>query len=261
MQISPQNRTTEDLVVAIQSGATELTEQLWERVQGLAKWKADRYIAALKLHGNTRGLEFDDLFQIGFIAMLDAISTYKLENGSFVTWFVIHIKKAFVEAAGLKNMRDRFDPINVSISLDLPLSDDPDGGALCDLIPDPSAAATLDSVEEKIWQEQLRETLEDILDRIPEKYRTILRLRYYENQTLSAAGNVLNVGTERARQLEREALRELNRPANAKRLKPFFDFNAYSGTGLSSFKETGLSVQERYLILEETRKRKADRHY
>lgn len=258
MQITPQNkRTNEDLAVAIQSGATELTEVLWSQVEDLVKWKADRYIAALKLQGCTRGIEFDDLLQTGFVALLEAIPTYKPDSGLFAPWFVIYIQKAFAEASGFRKKRDRCDPINANTSLDLPLSDDPEAAALHEILPDPEAEAALKAVEDKIWHEQLHEALENVLAELPEKSSTVLRLRYYQNQTLAAVGDVFNVGTEMARQLELQALRQLRKPRISRRLRSFYDYNVYSGTGLGAFKTTGMSVQERILIREEE---KADRH-
>lgn len=243
--------TNEELAAMISAGAKELTETLWIQVEDLAKWKANRYLSALKLHGSTHGLEFDDLSQIAFLAMLDAITTYKPESGLFATWYVIHIQKAFVESAGLRTKKGRCDPINCSTSLDLLLSDDPDADSLHELIPDPEATAALDSVEEQIWHDQLHDTLDDLLAELPEKSSTVVQLRYYKEKTLAEVASVFRVGTEMARQYELKALRELKKPRNLRRLRPFIEPNFYAGTGLGAFRSTGMSVQERYLIRKE----------
>ena len=235
----------------IRAGADDLTEALWIQVEDLVKWKATRYISSLKLHGCTRGLEFNDLLQIGFVAMMEALSTYKLESGLFAPWFVIHLQKAFVEASGLRTKRDRSDPMDNSISLDLPLSDDSDTDFLHEIIPDPEAEAALDFVEEQLWHDQLRNTLDDVMAELPEKSCTVLRMRYYQQKTLVEIASEFQVGTEMARQYELKALRELRKPRNIRRLRPFIDFNYYSGTGLGAFQATGMSVQERYLVREE----------
>lgn len=243
----------------IHAGADNLTEALWIQVEALARWKASKYISGLKLHGSTRGLEFDDLLQIGFLAMLEAVSTYKPENGLFAPWFVIHIQKAFVEASGLRTKRDRSDPLDNSTSLDLPLSDNVDTDSLHELIPDPEAEAALDSIEEQIWHDQLRNTLDDVMAELPEKSSTVLQMRYYQQKTLVEVASEFQVGTEMARQYELKALRELRKPRNIRRLRPFIDFNYYSGTGLGAFQATGMSVQERYLVREEEFRHKRKR--
>ena len=244
-------KSNEELAKAVQAGDAELVEALWNQVEGLVKWKAERLMSALELQGNSHGLEFDDLLQTGFIAMMEAVQTFNPDNGSFSTWFTYHIKNAFSAASGYKTKRSRSDPINSAVSLDLPLSEDPDGGSLQDLVPDSSAANALEAVEDKIWHDQLHNTLEKLLEELPEKSSLVLRLRYYENQSLAAVGNAFDVGPEMARQLERQALRALRKPRNARQLRPFYEFNAYSGTGLGAFLATGQSVQERYLIRKE----------
>ena len=147
-------RNSEELVAAIQAGATELTLELWNRVSGLVKWKANRVIAAVDQRNGYRGLEFDDLLQTGFVAMAEAVHNFRPEHGSFSTWLMFHLQTAFSETSGFRTKRSRNDPINRAVSLDLPLSDDTDAAALYEVIPDPNAAAAVESVEEKIWQEQ-----------------------------------------------------------------------------------------------------------
>lgn len=255
-------RINEELVTAIQAGANERIAELWEQVVGLVKWRAERVMAALEIQGNYRGIEFDDLVQTGFIAMMEAVKTFKSENGLFGTWFTFYLQSAFAEATGRRTKRGRNDPINTTTSLDRPLSDELEAMTLIDLVPDPSAEAALDNVEEKIWHEQLSEALEAVLMEIPEKSSDVLRRRYYENQTLATIGDAFDVCIESARRLELQALRELRKPRNARRLKPFYDFNVYAGTGLSSFRATGMSAQERYLINKEATvgNNEADRH-
>lgn len=249
MQKTP--KTNEELVAAIQSGAKEYTVELWGQMLDLVKWKANRIMAALELQGNCRGVDFEDLIQTGFVAMMDAVYTYKPQNGAFSTWLMFYLQSAFAEITGYRTKRSREDPINTATSLDLPISDSPDAPLLHESIPDPYSLDAFDSAEDKIWQEQLHEALEDVLSELPAKSNKVLRLRYYQNQTLAEVGGAFNVGTEMARQLELKALRELKKPHNANRLRPFLDFNAYSGTGLSSFRATGMTVQERFLIRQE----------
>lgn len=249
-------KSNEELAKAVQAGDAELVEVLWNQVEGLVKWKAERLMSALETQGNVRGLEFDDLLQTGFVAMMDAVQTFKPECGSFSTWFTYHIQNAFAAASGYKTKRSRSDPLNSAVSLDLPLSEDPDGGSLADLVPDSSATDSLEAVDDEIWHEQLHKTLEQLMGELPEKSNLVLRLRYYDNQSLAAVGDAFGVGPEMARQLERQALRELRKPCNARKLRPFLDFNPYSGTGLGAFRATGQSVQERYLIREENARAK-----
>ena len=61
--------------------------------------------------------------------------------------------------------------------------------------------------------------------------------------------------------MENKGIRTLRQPKIATQLYPFYDFDFYRGTGLDAFRYGGMSVQERYLVVEEERKeRQSSRH-
>lgn len=131
-------------------------------------------------------------------------------------------------------------------------------GLFGDLIPDQRATATMESVEEREYRKQLHEALEKALSVIPENYSEILRLRYYQGMTLDDAGKLLGISGEQARQREGKGIRRLRNPSLAATLRPFYNFDFYCGTGLSAFRSSGLSVQERYLLKAEEQQQKAE---
>lgn len=243
--------SNEELVVEIQAGAVDLMGDLWEQIEKLVKWKATRVINALAGRG---GVEFDDLYQSGYPAMVAAVDSYSPENGAFSTWYMYHLKTAFAEATGYRTQKGRQEPLNNYTSLDTPLSDDADSDVLMDVIADPAGLLWRDSLEESMWREDLKVALDTAMASVPEELQDVLRLRYWDNMTLEAAGELRGVGKERIRQMENKAIRILRRPENTRRLRPFYEFDFYIGTGLGAFRSTGLSVQERYLVIEEERK-------
>ena len=243
--------SNEELAMAIQAGAIERMGELWGQIEKLVKWKANRVMTVLTGRG---GVEFDDLYQSGYPALVAAVDSYSLEKGPFSSWFMLYLKTAFAEVTGYRTQRGRNELLNTAVSLDMPLSD---GGALFgDLIPDKQAAATLAAVEERAFQEQLKAAMEDVLSDVPEQHRDVLRLRYWDNMTLEAAGELQGISRDQVRQLENKAIRILRRPENTRRLRPFYDFDYYSGAGLGAFRSSGMSVQERYLVFEEKRREK-----
>lgn len=251
--------SNEELVAEIQAGATERMGELWEQVAGLVKWKAKHIMSALDLRGNPCGVEFEDLYQSGYIAMVEAVHYYNPESGiAFSTCLINRLKTVFAEATGYRTQRGRNEPLNTAFSLDKPLADESDGSLFGDFIPDPKAAATMLSIEERLWQEQLQEALEAALASLPEKYADVLRLRYYQGLTLAEVGEIRGTAAERIRQMENKAIRQLQKPSIACHLRPFYDFDFYCGTGLGAFQHTGMSIQERYLVLEEGRKERAE---
>ena len=94
---------------------------------------------------------------------------------------------------------------------------------------------------------------------MPDNCREVLRLRYYRDMTLADCGQLLGVTPESVRKMECRGLRFLRRPQNAATLYSFYDFNFYAGTGSGAFSHSGMSVQERYLIVEEERRERLER--
>lgn len=207
-----------------------------------------------------RGVEFEDLYQTGYLAMVKAAETYSpAAGGAFSTWFMYHLKTAFAEATGYRTQKGRKDPLNNSLSLDTPLTDDADSDDLMDVVADPAGLQWQESLEESMWRKELQEAMEAASSTVPEQYREILRLRYWEDMTLEDVGDLHGISKERVRQMENKAIRQLQKPSVACHLRPFLDFDFYCGTGLGAFQHTGMSVQERYLMIEEERKERAAR--
>ena len=243
--------SNEELVAEIQAGAVELMGQLWEQVEKLIKWKANRIMTVLEGCPG-RGVEFEDLYQSGYLAMVAAVNTYDpTAGGNFVTWLMYHLKNAFAEITGYRTQSGKNEPLNNCISLDTPLSDNSDSDTLADVVVDPAGLLWRDSLEESMWRENLKTVLDEVMGSVPEDLQDVLRLRYWDNMTLEAAGELRGVGKERIRQMENKAIRILRRPENARHLRPFYEFDFYMGTGLGAFRSTGLSVQERYMVIEE----------
>ncbi len=80
-------------------------------------------------------------------------------------------------------------------------------------------------VEESVLQEVLEKEIYDLLDRLPEKERRVIELRFglrgNEPKTLREIGDILGVSRERVRQLETRALRKLRGLAMKRHLKDF----------------------------------------
>ena len=98
--------TNERLAALIQAGKRDQILPLWNRVERFAAWQARRW------RGN--GTAYEDLMQVAFIALLDALERYDPERGKFIPWYAAHLKTAFSEALGTRTQRDRRDPINTA---------------------------------------------------------------------------------------------------------------------------------------------------
>ena len=254
--------SNEELVAAIQAGATERMGELWGQVEGLVKRKAKHIMTALDLRGNPCGVEFDDLYQSGYIAMVDAVHYYNPGSGiAFSTCLINRLKTVFAEATGYRTQKSLHEPLNNYLSLDTPLTDDADSGVLMDVVADPAGLQWQESIEEAMWRKELQEAVWSVLQTVQEEYREILHLRYWEDMTLQEISELQGISRNRIAQMEHKALRQLKQPQNACKLYSFFDFDFYSGTGLGAFRYGGMSVQERYLIVEEERLERQDRRH
>lgn len=244
--------SNEELVAEIQAGAIERMEKLWDQIEGLIKQQAKRVILALELRGNTCGVEFEDLCQTGYIALAEAVKTYKPDGMSFAAWLVFYLKSAFAAATGYHTTANRSEPLNNALSLDMPISDETDGLTLGDCIEDPSAADDMTETEEDLWHEQLSGAVTEALAAIPELRADIIRLRYFENLTFEEIRHRLGVSRDKITMEERRGLRDLR----TDKLRPFYEFDYYSGTSLTAYRNSGTSVQERYLLVLERKSRK-----
>lgn len=214
--------SNEELVVQIQNGAPGRMGELWEQIEGLVKWKAKRIVTALELRGNMCGVDFDDLVQCGFPAMVAAVESYKPESGAFSTWLMYYLQKEFAEVTGYRTKREQNEPLNNSLCLDQPLSDDPEVATIGDMIPDPKAAAAIEWIEEKIWRDQLHEALETMLQELHEDQSSILRRRYYADKSLVETGEFTGMPSEQVRKLESMGLRALRKMPAVERIRKFY---------------------------------------
>ncbi len=247
----------DELAAAAQAGDDSKLGELWDKISGLVKWKAKRTMTALELLNDVCRVEFDDLYNSGYLAMLSALETYKPESGSFSSWLMYYLQTAFAETAGYRTKQGRLE--NSAVSLDEPLDDEEHKSRRVDFVPDSTAEDALENIEEIEYQKQLHEALEAALAEIPEKQGQVLRLRYFQKQSLGEAGESLGVSVERVRQMEQKGLRTLRQSKTAAHLIPFLEFDYYAGTGLGAFLHSGMSIQEKYLILEEQKRERKER--
>ena len=189
----------DELVAAVQAGDDSKLWELWDKISGLVKWKASHTMTALELLNDVCRVEFDDLYQSGYFAMLSALETYKPENGAFSSWLMYYLQTSFAETAGYRTKQGRIE--NAAASLDEPLDNEEQKSRRVDFITDETAQDAIESIEEREYQKQLHDAMEAALEELPEKQGQVLRLRYFKRQTLGEIGEIMGVSVERVRQM------------------------------------------------------------
>lgn len=197
--------TNEEVAVLAQSGNEKSVLLLWERVKYFAKKQAGRWIAAWEGRG---GVTLDDLQQVSFLALLDALESWKPDGGSFIGWYSMRLKTAFTVAYGQRTQRDRWDPLQTATSLSTPIGSEDDDLTLGDTIEDPEAMRAMDSVEENDRLHHLHDIMQEVIETLPDDQRQAIVEKYYR-------GGKADIKAHNA------ALRTLRHPSRSKALKEY----------------------------------------
>lgn len=202
--------SNEELAVLIQGGERDKLPELWAQVERFVAKQAHRRMTDT---GGFGGVEFGDLYNAGYLALVSAVDSFDPEAGrSFVGWLALHLKTVFAEAGGYRSQKQAQDPLHRAGSLDVPTGEDEDGAALVELVADSSALLAFERAEERQYRAQLRAALGEALERLPAHHRSIIRRRFYRGQTFSAIAAEMGIQPEIVRKWEGEALRQLRHP-------------------------------------------------
>ena len=167
--------TNEEIVLEIQRGRSDLVSELWERVSRLAF----RMMLAYRQYAERRGVEWEDLQQEAFLAVVAAVDNFDPERGKFSTFLKFAVQRQAAAACGYRSKHGQHEPLNYAASLDAALAADDEGSAtLADLIPDPAAERVLTGVLDKTALSPLAEAVQAL----PDAQRAAIIARYYDEQ-------------------------------------------------------------------------------
>lgn len=222
----------EELIAQSQSGDRTATEKLVEENSGLIWSVARRFLG--------RGVESDDLYQLGCLGFLKAVEGFDLTYGTqFSTYAVpkisgeirrflrddgaVKVSRSLKEqAATIKSTRNRLtsalgrEPTVLEISRQTGLS--PEEIALAE-----TATAATESIQRESGEEGF--SLENILtdteseermvekialrqaiEALPEREKMIIQLRYFHSLTQQRVAKVMNVSQVQVSRIEKKAL-------------------------------------------------------
>lgn len=174
----------EELVALIQDGQRDRLGELWAQVERFVAKQASRRMTAT---GGFGGVEFGDLYDAGYLALIAAVDSFDPGAGrSFISWLTLALKTAFAEAGGYRSRKQSLDPLHRAGSLEAPVGDDEDSTTLKELIPDPAAEAAMLDAEERMQQERLHAALKAAIATLPPDLQAVIRGRYYRVEIVDA---------------------------------------------------------------------------
>ena len=202
--------TNEELARRIQQGERDLILQLWEQVRRYAHDRAYKWFRATNGRG---GQTVQDLEQEAFLALLEALEGWDEKAGKFLTWYDLRLKADFTAATAQRTQRNRLDPLESALSLDMPLLDGEDDlFTLADVVADPRAEQDMENLEEIERQESVRR----VVNSLQTEQRQVILLRYYHDMTREQTAQRLHLTRTRAATIEAKALRLLRHPVNSR---------------------------------------------
>ena len=127
-------------------------------------------------------------------------------------------------------------------SLDRVIQRDDDAFTMGDLIP--SGDDTEDTVLEKVYQEQLKDTVWKAVDALPDRERQVIYFRYQEGKTLKETGDCIGACLQQVSHIEYKALRYMERMSRKNGLIYFIPDGLYRHNGVAEFNRTWTSSTE-----------------
>lgn len=202
--------SNEELVALIQDGERDRLPELWAQAE---KFVAVQARKRLVLSAGLGGVEFGDLYNAGYLALVAAVDSFDPGAGcSFIGWLTLALKTAFAEAGGYRSRKQARDPLLWAGSLDVPVGGDEDGPRCGEFQTDPAAVQAFEDAEHRLYLDQLHDALERALATMPAQQSATLRRRYYQCQTLDEIAAAEGVYKETVRQWQEKGLRALRRP-------------------------------------------------
>ena len=243
-------QSNETLVKSIQSGERELLYTLWEQLEDLVKWYANRH----RLPPSS-GADFDDVVQCGYPALVRAVEGYDASQGedTFNGYFLQVLRSEIARWTGHRSAKQQQDPLKHCMRLDVPVrGDDPDY-LLIDTVSDPVDA--YEEVERDIYNEQLRTALDEALAVLPGRCEEVLRLVYYDGLTQKEAAEAMGCAPQYVSANKDMGLRKLRQNHRLDRwLDDRTDWLYH--VGVKRFRNTGTSSVEAIVLhREEMRER------
>lgn len=200
--------TNEELAIEIQNGKTEYLPVLWEQVERFIRKMAAQRLQALQNNPNTEesNVEFDELYDSGYFAVINAVKYFKPETGyTFLTFLSYPLKNAFNEIVGRAKIK-RCDPLRTAISLETPIGED-ENLTLGETLADETDIA--DEVINSLNTKEMHKAIDIALAKLSPLEEKAIRLEYYSGLDLKQSSEVMRISPAKVKYLRSTGMSKL----------------------------------------------------
>ncbi len=175
--------SNEELAARIKDGDTSLIPLLWGRCRRTVTLLAvrNRWITEKRAC-----IDWDDLMQCGYFAMLEAIKSYKPEKGyKFVTYMTYEYKSEIYALIGVKKTHNGYIFPPIVDSLNVTVENDSHETELIDMLENDSG----ERIETDYEIKELQQTVREAVEKLPERERYVIQERYFNEREKTQIAN------------------------------------------------------------------------
>lgn len=238
--------TNEELAIEIQQGHTEYISELWDQTEKLFVSHCNSWWAKRGERFSDCGLTPDDLKQECYFILIDAVAAFDSSTGfKFTTYTRFPMQNRFNALLGYRYGHRNL--LNHCISLDTPVTEDEDY-SLLDAIPDSDSERPYEQIDHADYIARLHKDLEAAMDRkLSEQQKSILLDWYYFRSSFEDIMEKHGISAGRVRTILKTSRSRLRSDPELSKLygNEILQDLIYKRTGLSYFKNSGMSSVEK----------------
>lgn len=243
----PAKMSNEELATLIKSGRNELYGDLWKQTKRFFRGKVNEDLRRRGALFARAGLTADDMLQICFFVLVDAVQAYDPEKGlKLLSYTSFHIKNRFNAALRRK------EPLNNSSSIDdpLPVDGEDEGKTFADTIEDETALLAFDQANDDMVNRELQGVFSRSELTLTDDERIMGKMYFIDGKQKNEICAALGLDSKEYTYRLHTLYRRIRDPKNSGVLRALLFFDhietmAYHGTGLRKFRHTGRSSVER----------------
>ena len=248
--------TNEELVVKIQNGQTELNVELWLNIEKFVYAQSNLFFRNWQDRCQKLGVEKDDLYQTGWLALILAVPKYNEQAGaSFIYYFAYFLKTQFYRMIKLQKRNNKWldssDTLSRAESFDKTVYENKDGvnTTIEDYLADEMSEQEIYKIESIDYINSLRKDLNTAVSSLSLREADILISIYFKGLRARTLAKKYNISNSRINSLHKEALLKLRRHKALKEYREELIEKMAHRTSFSKFKNSHTSQQEKIVML------------